>query len=142
VYLAKGGYYMFLNRMLAAVPSIDKELKLLLEQQDKIKTVPIVKNMYDASNTLKKPIFDTGNITFLDKAEHFFNATDKVINWITHPILIINGLAGASFYVAAAVGLTGLIFYIIGYKKGMKYVVGSLVGYTLIQILNWGANLL
>ncbi|MBU3179077.1 hypothetical protein KPL47_22535 [Clostridium estertheticum] len=122
---------MFINTLLAAIP-IDKQLK----------HVPIVKNMYDASNTPLKPIFDTTKITFLDKAEHFFNTTDKIINLIAHPILIVNGLAGASFYIAASVGITGLIFYIIGYKKGMKYVVGSLVGYTLIQILNYGVDLL
>jgi len=134
---------MFLNSLLSV--SVNTQLKLLEQQEalKKLKHAPlIVKKMYDAKNTLKTPIFDTSKIPFMDKMEHFFNATDKIINLIAHPILIVNGLAGASFYIAAAVGITGLVFYIIGYKKGMKYVVGSLVGYTLVQILNYGVSLL
>jgi len=107
-----------------------------------IEKAPLVKNMYDATNTPVKPIFDTTKWVGMDKAENFFNATDKIINWISHPVLIMNGLAGVSFYVAAAIGITGLIFYIVGFKKGMKFTVGSVLGYSLIQILNYGVSLL
>ena len=146
---------MFLSKFISdVVPQINVQ-KLLLEQQETIKKADILlkeirainknnalKKMYEAKNTLKTPIFDMSNIPLVDKAEHFFTATDKFIRWITDPVLVMNSIAGVSFYIAAAVGITGLVFYIIGYKKGMKYVVGSTIGYMLIQIMNYGVSLL
>jgi len=138
--------------MLAAAPTEIE--KMLLEQQETLRKLAEIKvnveklksgsigQMYDAPNTLKTPIFDMGSISWVAKAESFFNATDKAINWLTHPVLIINSVAGISFYIAVAVGLTGLIFYIVGIKKGMKYTVGSVIGYSLIQIVNYGVSLL
>jgi hypothetical protein len=147
---------MFITKLLSVVPT--EVEKMLLEQQETLRKLEEIKNsvekikngsmqpsvgqMYDASNTLKNPVFDIANISWIEKAENFFTAADKFINWVTHPVMIVNSIAGISFYVAVVVGLTGLIFYIIGYKKGMKYVVGSLVGYTLIQIINFGVSLL
>ena len=30
-------------------------------------------------------LIDTSHIDLFKKAEHFFDTTDKIINWVTHP---------------------------------------------------------
>lgn len=147
---------MFIKRLFECVPTEIE--KMLLEQQDtlrklntiqnevdKIKNNPapeIIKNMYDASNTLQKPIFDASKIPVIEKAEKFFDGIDRVANYITHPILIFNVFAGVSYWVCLFVGIGGILFYVAGFKKGLKYTSGSLLGYTLIQTINAGLNLL
>jgi hypothetical protein len=145
---------MFFNRILSTVPemipSIDVQ-KMLLEQQETLRKLDLlkgevvkikVKNMYDASNTLQTPIFDTSQITILNKAEGFFNVMDKIGYYISHPILIANVVAGASYWVCLIIAMGGVLYYIIGHKKGLKYTSGSILTYTLIQGVNWGLNLL
>lgn len=149
---------MFLSKFISdVVPQIDVE-KLLLEQQETIKKLDaisrevknikdhpskeIIKNMYDSSNTLQKPIFDMSNAPLVEKADKFFNAMDKVGNYISHPILIANAIAGASYWVCLFVAIGGVMFYLIGHKKGLKYTGGSILSYTLIQVINVGLNAL
>jgi len=133
---------MFLNNVLALVPSVDKQLKLLLEQQEKLKPiVKPIKNMYDAKNTLKTPIIDMGNNDIVNGAEAFFKATDFIINYITHPTLIVNAIASASYWICGLFCIAGILYYIIGHKKGVRWASGSLLGYTLIQVVNYAVSL-
>lgn len=147
---------MFLSKLLASAPTEIE--KMLLEQQEtlrqldkisaevqKIKDNPsseIIKNMYDAGNTNQVPIFDTSKLPLLNKVEGFFNFTDKIGNYLNHPILIVNAISGASYWVCLVIGLGGILFYLVGHKNGLKYTTGSILSYTLIQAVNWGLNLL
>lgn len=149
---------MFLSRFISTVPEIVKPIdmsKLLLEQQetlrklaeikngvDKIKFKQVPKNMYEAGNTLQNPIFDTSQLPILARAEGFFNTMDKIGNYISHPILIANLVAGASYWVCLIIAMGGVLYYIIGHEKGLKYTSGSILTYTLIQAINWGLNLI
>jgi len=154
---------MFLNRLISAVPEIAKPIdipQMLLEQKETIRKADIllkqvkdinkinalpkgaVKNMYDAGNTLKTPILDMSNNPLLVKAERFFDYIDTTAKYLTHPILIVNALAGASYWVCLIVSIGGVMFYMVGHKKGLQYTGGSILGYTLIQAINYGLNLL
>ena len=135
---------MILKSVLAVVPSVTQQLNKLLAQQEATKKVvkPVVKHMYDASNTLKTPIIDTSHIDLFKKAEHFFDTTDKIINWITHPILIMHSIAGASLFICGIICLVGVLYYLIGNKKGMKVAAGSVLGYFLIKVIDFGVSLL
>ena len=149
---------MFLNRFISTIPGIVKQIdvsKLLLEQQETIRKADIllkevkdlnkvktVKNMYEAGNTLQTPIFDTSQLPILARAEGFFNTMDKIGNYISHPILIANLVAGASYWVCLIIAMGGVLYYIIGHEKGLKYTSGSILTYTLIQAVNWGVNLI
>ena len=133
---------MFLNKIIASAPTVTQQLNLLLEKQDKVKHVPIVENMYDASNTPLKPIFDMSNNSVVKGAENFFKTTDTIINYLTHPVLIVNAIAGASYWICGLICIAGILYYIIGHKNGIKWASGSLLGYTLIQVVNCAANLL
>jgi len=119
-----------------------KHLEKLKETQLHKAVKPIVKNMYDASNTLPTPIFDASSIPWLDKAGHFFSAMDTIGNYITHPILIVNAISGASYWVCLFIGIGGLIYYMVGNKKGLKWTSGSLLSYILIETLNKGLSVL
>ncbi|MBZ9688398.1 hypothetical protein G9F72_018880 [Clostridium estertheticum] len=145
---------MFLSRLLSVVPEIVKPLdipQMLLEQKETLRKLDLikeqvtklkVKNMYDASNTLQNPIFDMSNVPLVDKAERFFDYIDATAKYLTHPILIVNAIAGASYWVCLMIGIGGILFYVIGHEKGLKYTTGSVLSYTLIQAINWGLNLL
>lgn len=148
---------MFLSNFISDVVPTEIE-KMLLEQEEtlkklnaisgevqKIKNNPskeIIKNMYDASNTPQNPIFDMSQNPLMQKAEHFFDIMDKIGNVISHPIIIANAIAGASYWICLVVGIGGILYYVIGCKKGLKYTGGSLLTYTLIQAVNYGLNLL
>jgi len=145
---------MFLSKLILAVPT--EVEKLLLEQQDTLQKLEIlskevkkikdnsspdiIKNMYDASNTLQNPIFDTSKITILEKADRFFGVMDKIGHYISHPILIANVVAGASYWVCLIIAMGGVLYYLVGHKKGLHYTSGSIVSYTLIQAINMGLN--
>lgn len=145
---------MFLSKLFASAPTEIE--KMLLEQQEtlrkldilskevkKIKDNPtpeMIKNMYDAGNTLQNPIFDTNKIPVLEKVNHFFDFTDKIGNYLNHPILIVNAIAGASYWVCLIVAMGGVLFYLVGHKKGLQYTSGGILSYTLIQAVNWGLN--
>jgi len=91
--------------------------------------------MYEAGNTLKKPIFDTSKWIGMEKAERFFNTIDTITNTFKHPILIFNALNGASYCICIIVGLTGIVLYIMGHKGALKYTGGSLIGLTFIKMI-------
>jgi hypothetical protein len=145
---------MFLSKLFASAPTEIE--KMLLEQQEtlrkldiiknevqKIKDNPtpeIIKNMYDAPNTLQNPIFDASKIPGLERVDRFFDFTDKIGNYLNHPILIVNAVAGASYWVCLIVAMGGVLYYMIGHKKGLKYTSGSILTYTLAQAVNWGLN--
>jgi|GEM_PF-2166262 len=147
---------MFFSKLLLAAPTEIE--KMLLEQQDtlrkldilsrevkKIKDNPtpeVIKNMYDAPNTLQNPIFDLSNNTIVEKAGRFFDYMDSTMNYLTHPVLIFNAIAGASYWICGIIAIAGVLYYIIGHKNGLKWTGGSLLGYTLIQAINYGLNLL
>jgi len=153
---------MFLSKLMAVAPQAIKTFdvpQLLLEQQETIRkadallrevkeinrvnAIPkTVKNMYDAGNTLQTPIFDMSNNLLVAKAERFFGYVDNTVKYVTHPILIVNAVAGASYWICLIVGIGGIMFYMVGHKKGLKYTSGSILGYTLIQVINYGLNLL
>ena len=119
-----------------------KHLEKLKELQLHKAVKPIIKNMYDASNTLQTPIFDVNSIPWLDKAGHFFTAMDTVGNYITHPILIVNAISGASYWICLFIGIGGLIYYMVGNKKGLRWTGGSFISYILIETLQKGMSLL
>ena len=101
--------------------------------------------MYDASNTNKVPIFDTTKWFGMEKAQHFFDQFDKmcdgfgyIANYIGHPILIYNALSGASYWICIVIGLGGIFLYILGKKGALKYTGGSLLGFTVIKLIDAG----
>jgi len=107
----------------------------------------IAPKMYDAGNTIKKPIFDTAKWLGMDKAQKFFDNMDafadaigKVGHVLGNPILIFNALSGASYWVCIVIGLTGIVLYVCGVKKALKYSGGSLLGFSLIKLIEAGLN--
>lgn len=147
---------MFLNKLFALANAPTEVEKMLIEQQETLRKLeeikkgvqqikngsmtPSVGQMYDASNTLQNPILDVSKLPVIEKAEKFFDGMDKVVNYITHPILIFNAFAGASYWICLLVAIGGVMFFLIGHKKGLKYTTGSILSYTLIQVVNCGLN--
>jgi hypothetical protein len=89
-----------------------------------------------------KGLINMDKIPIIDNATKMFATIDKFNNdisyiakVITSPVLIFKGLANMSYTVALVVGIAGIMLYLIGYKKGTKWTVGSIVGYTLIQAI-------
>ena len=121
-----------------------RKADILLEELRKI-NVPkpeTVKKMYEASNTLKDPLIDMNSNSFVQGAQRFFSYMDTTVNYITHPVLILNAVAGASYWICGLICIAGILYYVIGHDKGVKWAGGSLLGYTLIQIVNSAAGLL
>jgi len=113
------------------------------------KLMAIAPKMYDAPNTLQKPIFDTEKWLGMDKAQKFFDQMDRfgdamgtIGNYIGHPILIFNALNGVSYWMCIVIGLGGIILYVCGHKGALKYTGGSLLGFSLIKLINAGLSVL
>ena len=90
-----------------------------------------------------KGLIDTKTIPIIDNAAKMFTTIDKFKNdisyiakFITSPVLILKGLANICYTVALVVGIAGIMLYLIGYKKGTKWTVGSVVVYTLIKAIS------
>jgi len=113
---------------------------------------PVVKWVIDpitGARVLEKPIFDTTKWFGMEKAQHFFdqmdefgNALGTIGNYIGHPILIFNAISGVSYWICLAIGFGGLIFYICGNKKALKYTGGSLLGFSIIKMIDAGLKLI
>ena len=111
------------------------KIPLLLTPEQVINQVPSGVPFYPG-------VFDGSNNGVLSQAGEFFTNMSRFINFITHPILIVNAITGISYWLVLIVGAGGLIFYIAGNKKGLKYVSGSLLAYILLQTINKGLSLL
>jgi len=128
---------------------IRKHLEKLKETQLHKAVKPIVGKMYDASNTLKNPIFDTTNFPLMKEFKHFFTQCDKVgavfskiDYYLQHPVLLVNAISGASYWICLTIAVGGLLYYLIGNKDGLKWMKGSVLGYILIETVNKGASFL
>jgi len=66
----------------------------------------------------------------------------KIGNYIDHPILIVNAIAGVSFWICAVIAIGGVLYYMIGNKGALKWTKGSVLTYAIIQTINGGLNLL
>ena len=95
----------------------------------------------------QNPLFDTTNWLGMKEAKGFFDNVDKfgdalgtIGKFIGHPILIFNAVSGASYWICLVIGLTGIILYVCGVKKALKYSGGSLLGFSLIKLIEAGLN--
>lgn len=132
---------MMINRLMTM--AMDK-LPLLTPQQviDQVPTFPGILTQPFGEMSAYEGIASADKMTeVIKQAGEFFTYTGKFINFITHPILIVSAITGVSYWVCLLVGACGLIFYIAGYKKGLKYAGGSILVYLLLQTLNKGLSL-
>lgn len=68
------------------------------------------------------------------------NGVGKVIYYLTHPKILAwiiwGGLVKYSFWICLFICLLSTIAFIIGWKKGKKYAIGSFLVYTIIEMFN------
>jgi hypothetical protein len=56
--------------------------------------------------------------------------------YLTNPILLWNGFIGISYWVILLICLGGILLYIFGYKKGLRYSTIGIGIYSILQALN------
>ena len=107
----------------------------------RILDVPFLKpNWVVPPNTPKEPLINL-NFDYLkgiyDMLKGLCDGISSTINYITHPILIWNGLVDVSYWICLVVAMGGVIIYIFTKsKKSITYSKVSIASYILIRVLN------
>lgn len=85
-----------------------------------IDNLPLIENVKELNTNIKTVI----------------DVVHGIWRFITNPILLWHGFMGISYWVILFVILGGILLYIFGHKKGLKYSTISIGIYTILQALN------
>lgn len=119
---------MTLAQFLAeAAPQEEPEFKFMFDI-DSLKLVQSAKDLMEKVDTLN------GNI------KHFFEVTGKLYYYLTNPKVLAwwlwCGVVKHSFWICLFICLFSTIAFIIGWKKGKKVAVSSVLIYLVIQMFS------
>ena len=111
----------------------------------KIKNIPLENLLnpvqYNAPiNTPTTPIFDFSLTQQITELNLHLKTIGKIIFYITHPKQLLSILwycsVEYSYLICLIICVAGVIMYILGHKKGAKWISGSIVSYSIIQAIN------
>ncbi|MFT9496834.1 hypothetical protein [Anaerosolibacter sp.] len=103
-----------------SIPELVEQLKQLPNMMEKLSPIP---DMADKLNPIPELI-------------QVLEPISKVCYVLTHPILIWDFTIGISYWAAAIIGTIGILFCVVGYKKGVSISGVCVLIYALLKSLN------
>lgn len=107
---------------------------------NKTTIIPISDFFQQVQYNTATPIFDFSLTQQISQLNEHLKSIGKVLYYITHPkqllIILWHCTLEYNYLICLLICVAGVIMYILGHKKGTKWISGSIIVYTLMQAIN------